>query len=259
MDKLLSIGKVSKIKQVSIKSLRYYDEIGVFKPAYINSETNYRYYTQDQLFILDAINLCIELGIPLKDLYKYLDSNHNLDLQKLLFDGKLLAEQKIKRMGSCLEKIQLTLDQLENQSHSKFQKDFYIRDLLPRTVLVTPFDDYTEATHYSHKLLELFVFAQKNQLKANYPSGLIYQFHKGEVKKLVFVHVEGDVSHFQNVTLLPSGKYLCRQNKEHRIDHYEEVFDSSFLRKQTYQIIETDMIDTYADKNKNTFELQLLL
>ena len=37
MNQYLSIGKVSKMKNVSIKSLRYYDKIGILKPAFINS------------------------------------------------------------------------------------------------------------------------------------------------------------------------------------------------------------------------------
>ena len=49
MSQYMSIGKVSKLKNVSIKSLRYYDQIGILKPAFVNTETNYRYYTEDQL------------------------------------------------------------------------------------------------------------------------------------------------------------------------------------------------------------------
>ena len=54
MSQYMSIGKVSKLKNVSIKSLRYYDQIGILKPAFVNTETNYRYYTKDQLYLLDA-------------------------------------------------------------------------------------------------------------------------------------------------------------------------------------------------------------
>ena len=98
MKGYLSIGKVAKQKGVSIKSLRYYDRIGVFVPAYINKETNYRYYTEDQLFLLDAIQLCIELGIPLSRFEEYKDADGSLNIQKLLFDGKDLAE---KRSAIC--------------------------------------------------------------------------------------------------------------------------------------------------------------
>ena len=49
MKGYLSIGKVAKLKNVSIKSLRYYDEIGIFKPALTDHTTGYRYYKESQL------------------------------------------------------------------------------------------------------------------------------------------------------------------------------------------------------------------
>ncbi len=105
MSQYMSIGKVSKLKNVSIKSLRYYDQIGILKPAFVNTETNYRYYTNEQLYLLDAITVCIKLGIPLKDLNNYVESS-SINLQKLLYDGKILAEQKIMDIHNCLATLQ---------------------------------------------------------------------------------------------------------------------------------------------------------
>lgn len=113
MKGYLTIGAVSKKKGVSIKSLRYYDRIGVLRPAYINKMTNYRYYTEEQLYILDAISLCIELGIPLRDFEKYTDDQGNFNLQNLLYDGKLLAEQKIMDIRKRLGTVQAALQALD--------------------------------------------------------------------------------------------------------------------------------------------------
>ena len=46
---MLSIGEFSKICQVSAKTLRYYDEIGLLRPEEINPENGYRYYRVEQL------------------------------------------------------------------------------------------------------------------------------------------------------------------------------------------------------------------
>ena len=111
MSQYMSIGKVSKLKNVSIKSLRYYDQIGILKPAFVNTETNYRYYTESQLYLLDAITVCIKLGIPLKDLNNYVNKD-SINLQKLLYDGKILAEQKIMEIHNCLGTLQETLQKM---------------------------------------------------------------------------------------------------------------------------------------------------
>ena len=55
MKKLLSIGEVSRINDVPVKTLRYYDEIDLLKPYYINEETGYPYYSYEQFYVIDAI------------------------------------------------------------------------------------------------------------------------------------------------------------------------------------------------------------
>ena len=48
-DNYLTIGEVAKVANVSIQTLRYYDQIDLFKPAYIDPQTNYRFYKDSQL------------------------------------------------------------------------------------------------------------------------------------------------------------------------------------------------------------------
>lgn len=56
-----TISEFAKLRDININSLRYYEKIGVLKPAYTDSNTGYRYYTPDQLSVLDMILLCISL------------------------------------------------------------------------------------------------------------------------------------------------------------------------------------------------------
>lgn len=53
---MLTIGEFSKICEVSTKTLRYYDEIGLIKPSEINPENGYRYYSIKQLETMLLIN-----------------------------------------------------------------------------------------------------------------------------------------------------------------------------------------------------------
>ena len=59
---LLSIGEVANLKGVSVKALRYYERVGVLRPAYVNPETGYRYYTMCQMGELDVIVSCVPSG-----------------------------------------------------------------------------------------------------------------------------------------------------------------------------------------------------
>ena len=68
MSNYLKISEFAKLRNVNINSLLYYEKIGVLRPAYVDPHSKYRYYSPEQLIILDTILLAINLGIPLKNL-----------------------------------------------------------------------------------------------------------------------------------------------------------------------------------------------
>lgn len=271
MKDYLSIGKVSKLKGVSIKSLRYYDEIGILKPAYVNSETNYRYYKPEQLFLIDAITLCIELGIPLKTLPSYKDEEDNWDFQRLLFDGKALAEDKIKAMRNSIDALQTTLRKIDSgeittklpepvsEPERKLPVNTYKATLDTRYILAVPFDVSTSPEHYNHKLLELFVGANKNGLNTAYPAGLYYESIDGVCSRYVFVYLTdqnpslSDDTSFM-IRSLPAGDYLCSQKSFHQIERAKQVFSPFFEDKGDYQLLEQSV--KASDSKDTYFELQ---
>lgn len=68
MKEFFSIGEVSKLFNVKISALRYYDEIGLLKPEYKDEQTNYRYYSTQQFERLDTIKYLRALGLPINKL-----------------------------------------------------------------------------------------------------------------------------------------------------------------------------------------------
>ena len=79
MDKrFFSIGEVSKLKNVTIKALRYYHNIGLLIPAHINPDNGYRFYTINQFLYLDIIKVCRQSNVSIKeikDLFAKADTN----------------------------------------------------------------------------------------------------------------------------------------------------------------------------------------
>ena len=87
---MLKIGDFSKLSRVSIRMLRHYDDIGLLKPAETDDFTGYRYYREDQLFIVARITALKDMGFPLADIVRILEIYD--DKEKL--DGFLAARQK---------------------------------------------------------------------------------------------------------------------------------------------------------------------
>ena len=87
--KLYSIGQVSAMIDVPIRTIRYYERIGLCTPAQIDEASGYRYYSIDDIFRLDLIR-CLgrQLGMPLKTIEEYLHESGNPETMK-----KYLREQ----------------------------------------------------------------------------------------------------------------------------------------------------------------------
>ncbi|MFD1066530.1 MerR family DNA-binding transcriptional regulator [Oceanobacillus locisalsi] len=67
---LYSIGETAKLNNISIQSLRYYDKIDLFTPAFIDPESNYRYYHEKPL-LLYTIPRTLSVPLFLLGLYRF--------------------------------------------------------------------------------------------------------------------------------------------------------------------------------------------
>ena len=86
---LFSIGKLSKLTGVHIQSLRYYEELGILKPAYINPDSLYRYYTFSHMRIVEAIQYCADLDIPLKQFKNFILEKEKVEIARKVIDEAL--------------------------------------------------------------------------------------------------------------------------------------------------------------------------
>jgi DNA-binding transcriptional MerR regulator len=72
---MLKIGEFSRLGQVIVKTLHYYDNWGLLHPAHIDQDNGYRFYTVDQLPRLHRIMALKELGLSLEQIGPMLDED----------------------------------------------------------------------------------------------------------------------------------------------------------------------------------------
>lgn len=65
------IGDFANLVNISVRTLRYYDEIGLLKPFIVDKFTNYRYYTDDNVVEAQFITLLKEIGFTLQEITDY--------------------------------------------------------------------------------------------------------------------------------------------------------------------------------------------
>lgn len=174
-NSLLSIGEAAKLKNVSIKALRYYEKLGIFNPAYIDPQSGYRYYSPAQLFDLDVILTCGELGIPLKHILDYQTEQGTIDLRQLLIEGSELAEQKIKRARQSLLQINTYLEEIEQQDSFRHCPNTYTRTMPSRYFCAKPWDISRpfEIKNYLKTMSDLYQLADELGTTPLYFQGLL--------------------------------------------------------------------------------------
>ena len=124
---LYKIGDFSKKCGVSVKTLRYYDEINLFKPVDIDLFTGYRYYSEDQL---DDINIILKLkdaSFSLEEIKKYWNNFNDdimLNKKKELFKEIQTMQDKVReidylRSNIVKGKIILDKNKIKNDNNIK--------------------------------------------------------------------------------------------------------------------------------------------
>ena len=116
-----TVKEVSMITGVSIRTLRYYDEIGLLKPTEL-TETGYRLYDNKALEKLQEILFFKELEIPLIDIKKIMDTP-NYDKEQILIMQKRLLEQKRNRLNGIIELITDVMKGVNTMSFEAFSND----------------------------------------------------------------------------------------------------------------------------------------
>ena len=113
-----TVKDVSEITGISIRTLRYYDEIGLLKPTEL-TEAGYRLYDNKALEKLQEIMFFRELEIPLIDIKKIMD-NPNYDKERALLAQKSLLEQKRNRLNGIIELITDVMKGVNTMSFGAF-------------------------------------------------------------------------------------------------------------------------------------------
>ncbi len=126
---MFKIGEFSKIAQVSVSQLRYYDEVDLLKPTRIDEWTGYRYYSAQQLPHLNRILALKELGLSLDQIRRMLGDEISPDEIRGMFAlKKAQAEQAVRDELLRLQQIEARLQQIE-EGESLDNYDIVVKSL----------------------------------------------------------------------------------------------------------------------------------
>lgn len=117
---MLKIGDFSKLSRISIRMLRYYDENDILKPAYIETESGYRFYDTKQIYTAAQIRFFKEAGFSIaimKEILNSLQDNREVKSYMHIRLQELYEEQQV---------IQETIIRLKNAEELLDKEDIYM-------------------------------------------------------------------------------------------------------------------------------------
>ena len=113
---MLKIGEFAQVGQVSIATLRHYDQYNLLKLSALDPDTGYRYYLLDQLPRLHRIVTFKDLGFPLEQIAQLLEENPSLEQLQRMFQLKQAQIQQVINMEQArLARIAARLRQIEQE------------------------------------------------------------------------------------------------------------------------------------------------
>jgi len=113
---MFKIGDFSRLSLVSVKALRYYDELGLLKPARVDESTGYRYYSANQLARLNRILAKKDMGLSLEQIALLLDKEPTPDqIRGMLRLKQVELQQQLVEGQARLARIEAWLDAFEQE------------------------------------------------------------------------------------------------------------------------------------------------
>lgn len=171
--KYMNISEFAKISGTTRRNLLFYDEIGLFSPAKVG-DNGYRYYTIQQFYNLDIINILKTVGMPLKAIKEFLQTRTPKKAIELFSkqDQEILAE--IERLTYYHKALQTHIWRIKQAA--TFDLDKLTLQKCPTEYFLASksFND-SEDAHTMKVYFDFFSTLNMQRLDIGYPmSGVIY-------------------------------------------------------------------------------------
>lgn len=271
MKKYFSIGETAKINNVSIQALRLYDKMGLLKPAYVDPESNYRYYTIDQFMYLDIIKYSKHIGAPLKELSDVLHNKDVVTLLSFIKKQRDVVEKEIIKLKNISKVIGNIENKIKYAIEFKETNEIYFKEIDKRFVINAVLNKKDEESDIEIKLRKLDKILEDNEIMLEGEIGyficLDLFLNKGGIcyESLYSTLCVDDIEN-KNVDIkeIPGGKFICiaylNNGRERAVDKLRKYIKENNIHPLGIGV-ETQLFNTLGqwENDDLLYELQILI
>jgi len=262
---LISIGQLAKLTSASIVSLRYYEKLGILRPAYISEDSGYRYYSLEQTKQVEMICFLIELGIPLKEYGKFAEEKDNKNFLKLLEQGDKIAKEKIQAIEKGLDLLKELREQVELADAHRNSR-IYERVFPEMYLYVKEMERSVDEANQIEVAMEFS--KEVTGIMAKLPISERAFFRKMRCGCLLestprtqrfFTYIEMPKRYEgKGFKVIPAGTFYCLQNEEGEIEHVSTLFHKQLKDKESYIALEAEIFTGKQESTHPLYELRVM-
>lgn len=171
---MLRIGDFSRMAQVTIITLRHYDQVGLLKPVEVDPFTGYRYYSASQLPRLNRILILKDLGFNLEQIRPLLDENLPVEqFAGMLKMKKAEVERQVAAEQARLSEIEARLSLIQHENQLP-EYDIMVKKIEPFQVLSIK-DTISSYGRVGQLWNRLIIHLREHGFVGTYPTIAIWQ------------------------------------------------------------------------------------
>ena len=248
MKERYTVGEFSKLFGLNVQTLRFYDTIGLFKPAFRDAWTGRRFYTFDQVYKLASIRYMRRIGHSLSDIQGYFDnltSDSSLEILKKRsseiqrqVDELLKTDHIIQRKIQFIEREIEKIGDLSEIRVIEFPDREYIRLGVEDTL-------YRDDSFYFVPTIAFYDAAGGKTFGA-----LIYSSTQSYDERDWVMKTD------TQVLTIPAGKYLCG----YHCGSYETIGETASRMRRAVpegrfadELINFNVIDQFVEKDRDKY------
>lgn len=169
---MLSINEVSRLREVPVGTLCYFDEIGLLRSIKVK-HSDHQHYSTEELSKLDRILILRDLGLSVHQIEWLLDKSISTDeMQGMLLMRQLELEQRKDAEQALLKRVEARLRQLDGvEAMSVYE--VMLREIAPQTVIAVR-DVIPVQSDFVQLLAEVFAHLRQQGVNPSGPPVLIY-------------------------------------------------------------------------------------
>ncbi|MFE6169256.1 MerR family transcriptional regulator [Viridibacillus arvi] len=247
---MFSIGIFSKINKVTTKTLRYYEEIGLLEPEYVDEVTKYRYYTTNQLPKLHQIITLKQMGLSLNEIKEVIDDPK--ECEKILKFKEIEILNAIKVEEFKLLKLRSYLSNLKGEDN---MKNIIIKSL-PEVKVASMrkvIKNYKELFHLCPNIMAKEM--KRLGCICEIPSYCFNIYHDGEYKEcdidveiceaIVDIKSDTDILKFKKINAVENAVCILHKGPYSSLgETYSYVFE--WIKANDYKVIDNPR-ESYID------------